>query len=162
MLGAMQDWTMRVTHVIDHAAREAPDREIVTRWADGSETRTNWAGIRTDALKMAQALQALGLKKGDKVASLAMNHSRHLVSWYGVAGMGGVLHTVNPRLFEDQLEYIVNHAEDKALFVDTTFVPILEAVRESTDVGVKQSCGNGAATEPLRRSFFAFCAKEVC
>ena len=61
-LGAMQDWTMRVTAVIDHAAREAPTREIVSRWADGSETRTDWAGIRRDALKMAQALQRLGIK----------------------------------------------------------------------------------------------------
>ncbi|WP_226700664.1 long-chain fatty acid--CoA ligase [Qipengyuania gaetbuli] len=130
MLGAMQDWTMRVTHVIDHAAREAPDREIVTRWADGSETRTNWQGIRTDALKMAQALQALGLRKGDKVASLAMNHSRHLVSWYGVAGMGGVLHTVNPRLFDDQLEYIVNHAEDRVMVYDAAFQPIVDRMRD--------------------------------
>lgn len=128
-LGAMQDWTMRVTHVIDHAAREAGDREIVSRWADGTETRTNWAGIRSDALKMAQALQALGLKKGDKVASLAMNHSRHLVSWYGVAGMGGVLHTINPRLFEDQLEYIANHAEDKALIYDAAFQPIIDKMK---------------------------------
>ena len=119
-LGAMQDWTMRVTAVIDHAAREAPEREIVSRWADGSETRTNWAGIRRDALKMAQALKALGLKPGDKVASLAMNHSRHLVSWYGVAGMGGVLHTVNPRLFPEQIDYIINHAEDRVLFFDVT------------------------------------------
>ena len=76
MLGAMQEWTMRITHVIDHAAREAGDREIVTRWADGSETRTNWAEIHRDAKKMAQALQALGIKKGERVASLAMNHSR--------------------------------------------------------------------------------------
>ena len=121
---------MRVTHVIDHAAREAPDREIVTRWADGSETRTNWQGIRTDALKMAQALQALGLRKGDKVASLAMNHSRHLVSWYGVAGMGGVLHTVNPRLFDDQLEYIVNHAEDRVMVYDAAFQPIVDRMRD--------------------------------
>ena len=68
MLGAMQDWTMRVTAVIDHAAREAGAREIVTRWADGSETRTDWAGIRRDALKMAQALQKLGIKPGDKVS----------------------------------------------------------------------------------------------
>ena len=128
-LGAMQDWTMRVTHVIDHAAREAGNREIVTRWADGSETRTDWAGIRADALKMAQALQALGLQPGDKVASLAMNHSRHLVSWYGVAGMGGVLHTVNPRLFEDQLEYIVNHAEDRVLLYDAAFQPIVDLMR---------------------------------
>ncbi|WP_379546559.1 long-chain fatty acid--CoA ligase [Qipengyuania sp. DSG2-2] len=130
MLGAMQDWTMRITHVIDHAARESGTREIVTRWADGSETRTDWSGIRTDALKMAQALEALGLKTGDKVASLAMNHSRHLVSWYGVAGMGGVLHTVNPRLFEDQLEYIVNHAEDKVMLYDAMFQPIIDKMRD--------------------------------
>ena len=130
MLGAMQDWTMRVTHVIDHAAREAGSREIVTRWADGSETRTDWTGIRRDAKKMAQALQALGLKPGDKVASLAMNHSRHLVSWYGVAGMGGVLHTVNPRLFEEQLEYIVNHAEDKVLCYDAAFQPIVDKMKD--------------------------------
>ncbi len=77
MLGAMQDWTMRVTHVVDHAARESGTREIVTHWADGSMTRTDWAGIRTDALKMAQALEAMGVKKGERVASLAMNHSRH-------------------------------------------------------------------------------------
>lgn len=129
-LGAMQEWTMRVTHVIDHAARESGTREIVTRWADGSETRTNWAGIRRDALKMAQALQKLGLKPGERAASLAMNHSRHLVSWYGVAGMGGVLHTVNPRLFDDQLEYIVNHAEDRVLFYDAAFQPIVDRMKE--------------------------------
>ena len=129
MLGAMQDWTMRVTAVIDHAAREAPTREIVTRWADGSETRTDWAGIRRDARRMAQALLALGVEKGDRVASLAMNHSRHLVSWYGVAGMGGVLHTINPRLFDDQLEYIANHAEDRVLLYDAAFQPIVDRMR---------------------------------
>ncbi len=128
--GAMQDWTMRVTHVIDHAARESGDREIVTRWADGSETRTDWAGIRTDALKMAQALQAHGIEPGERVASLAMNHARHLVSWYGVAGMGGVLHTVNPRLFDDQLDYIVNHAEDRVLFYDAAFQPIVDRMKD--------------------------------
>ena len=130
MLGQMQEWTMRITHVIDYAAKESGTREIVTRWADGSETRTNWADVRTDAKKMAQALQALGIKKGERVASLAMNHSRHLVSWYGVAGMGGVLHTVNPRLFEDQLEYIVNHAEDKVMVYDAAFQPIIDKMRD--------------------------------
>ncbi|MEM9398184.1 MAG: AMP-binding protein, partial [Pseudomonadota bacterium] len=129
-LGAMQEWGMRITHVIDHAAREAGAREIVTRWADGSETRTDWNGIRRDALKMAQALKAMGIKPGERVASLAMNHSRHLVSWYGVAGMGGVLHTVNPRLFADQLEYIVNHAEDRVLFYDAAFQPIVDAMKD--------------------------------
>ncbi len=129
-LGAMQDWKLRISHVIDHAAREAPDREIVTHWADGSETRTDWTGIRRDAKKMAQALEALGLRPGDKVASLAMNHARHLVSWFGVAGMGGVLHTCNPRLFDDQLEYIVNHAEDRVMIYDAAFQPIVDKMRD--------------------------------
>ncbi|WP_163471586.1 AMP-binding protein, partial [Escherichia coli] len=66
-----------------------------------------------DAKKLAQALERLGVKKGDRVATLAMNHGRHLVTWYGVAGMGGVVHTINPRLFDDQLIFIGNHAEDK-------------------------------------------------
>ena len=147
-LGAMQDWTMRVTAVIDHAAREAPTREIVTRWADGSVTRTDWAGIRRDALKMAQALQALGLRPGDKVASLAMNHSRHLVSWYGVAGMGGVLHTVNPRLFDDQLEYIVNHAEDRVLCYDAAFQPIVDRMKSRWPTVEHYICYDSGAHSP--------------
>ncbi|MCP9223048.1 long-chain fatty acid--CoA ligase [Erythrobacter sp. LQ02-29] len=129
-LGAMQDWKMRITHVIDHAAREHATREIVTHWADGSETRTNWGEIHRDARRMAQALEAIGIEPGERVASMAMNHSRHLVSWFGVAGMGGVLHTVNPRLFEDQLEYIVNHAEDRVLFYDAAFQPIVDLMRD--------------------------------
>ncbi|MBS0482807.1 MAG: long-chain fatty acid--CoA ligase [Proteobacteria bacterium] len=129
MLGAMQDWDLRVTRLIDHAAKEQGGREIVTRWADGSETRTNWAGVRQDALKMAQALRKLGIKPGDRVATLAMNHARHLVSWYGVVGAGGVLHTVNPRLFDDQLEYIANHAEDQVLLYDAAFAPLVERMK---------------------------------
>ncbi|MBU7580678.1 MAG: AMP-binding protein, partial [Porphyrobacter sp.] len=129
-------------------AREAPTREIVSRWADGSETRTNWAGIRRDALKMAQALQRLGLKPGDKVASLAMNHARHLVSWYGVAGMGGVLHTVNPRLFDDQLEYIVNHAEDRVLCYDAAFQPIVDRMKSRWPTVEHYICYDSGAHAP--------------
>ncbi|USA41081.1 long-chain fatty acid--CoA ligase [Pelagerythrobacter marinus] len=130
MLGAMQDWDLVVTHLIDHAAREHGSREHVTYWADGTETRATWASIRHDALRMTQALRALGIAKGDRVATLAMNHSRHLVSWYGVAGAGGVLHTINPRLFEDQLEYIANHAEDRVLLYDAAFQPIVDKMRD--------------------------------
>ncbi|WP_338466001.1 long-chain fatty acid--CoA ligase [Novosphingobium sp. ZN18A2] len=128
-LGAMQDWKLRVTHLADYAAREHGTREIVSHWADGSETRTNWAGIRRDALKMTQALRQMGVKKGDRIATLAMNHHRHLVTWYGAVGVGGVLHTVNPRLFDDQLEYIANHAEDKVLLFDAAFAPIVERMK---------------------------------
>jgi fatty-acyl-CoA synthase len=129
VLGAMQDWDLVVTHLIDHAAREHRTREIVTHWADGSETRTDWAGIRCDALKMTQALQSAGVGKGDRIATLAMNHSRHLVTWYGAVGVGGILHTINPRLFEDQLEYIVNHAEDKVMLYDAAFQPLIDKMK---------------------------------
>jgi fatty-acyl-CoA synthase len=129
MLGGMQDFELRVTHLLDHAAREHGGREIVSRWADGSETRTSWSGVANDARRLAQALERLGIGRGDRVATLAMNHSRHLVAWYGVAGMGGVIHTINPRLFDDQLAFIANHAEDKVLFYDRAFAPIVEKMK---------------------------------
>jgi fatty-acyl-CoA synthase len=128
-LGAMQDWSLRVTRFIDHAAREHGGREIVSRWADGSETRTTWAGIRHDAMRMAQKLAKLGIKPGDRVATLAMNHHRHLVTWYGAVGVGGVLHTINPRLFDDQLDYIANHAEDRVMLFDAAFAPLIERMK---------------------------------
>jgi fatty-acyl-CoA synthase len=130
MLGAMQDWDLVVTHLVDHAAREYGAREHVTHWADGTRTRTNWANVRRDALKMTQALRAAEIGKGDRVATLAMNHARHLVSWYGAVGAGGVLHTINPRLFDEQLEYIVNHAEDRVLLYDAAFQPIVDRMRD--------------------------------
>jgi len=125
----MQDWELRVSHLIDHAAAEYADREIVTRWNDGSEERTTWAGIRRDALKMVQALQRLGINPGDRVATLAMNHGPHLVTWYGATGAGAVLHTINPRLFDEQLEYIANHAEDRVLLYDAAFQPIVDRMK---------------------------------
>ncbi len=130
MAGGMQRQPMQVSNLIDHAAREHGNREIVSYWADGHETRTNWAGIRADALKMTQALQSLGVSKGDRIATLAMNHSRHLVSWYGAVGVGGILHTINPRLFDEQLLYIANHAEDKVLLYDAAFQPIIDRLKD--------------------------------
>ncbi len=128
-LGAMQDFPLRVTRLVDHAEREHGDGEIVSAWANGTVTRTNWRGVARDGRRMAQALEAWGIKPGDRVATLAMNHSHHLSSWYGAAGMGGVLHTINPRLFEDQLEYIANHAEDRVLIYDHVFAPLVERMK---------------------------------
>jgi len=129
MIGGMQDVPLRVTSLLDHAAREHGTREIVTRWADGTTTRTDWAGIATDARKSAQALERLGVKRGNRVATIAMNHAHHLSAWYGAAGMGGVLHTINPRLHADQLVYILNHAADRVLFYDAMFAPLVDAIR---------------------------------
>ncbi len=129
MAGAMQHWPMRVSSLIDHAAKLHPGRAIVTRWADGRVTRTNWAGVREDALRMAAALRRMGVVPGDRVATLAMNHGAHLIAWYGATGAGAVLHTINPRLFDDQLDYIANHAEDRVLLYDAAFQPIVERLR---------------------------------
>ena len=125
MLGGMQDWPLRIPRILDHAAREHGMRELVSLWADRSVTRTNWAGIAHDARKLAQALGRLGIKPGDRVASLGMNHSRHVVAWHGTVGRGGGIHTINPRLFDDQPVYIANHAEDRVLFYDAAFAPIV-------------------------------------
>jgi fatty-acyl-CoA synthase len=129
MLGGMQHWPLRITRLIDHAEREHGAREIVSRYAAGEVERSSWAGIARHARRLAHALERLGVKRGDRVATLAMNHGRHLATWYGTIGMGGVLHTINPRLFEDQLVYIANHAEDRVLFYDAAFAPMVERMK---------------------------------
>ena len=128
-LGAMQDWPLRIARLIDHAEREHGTREIVAARADGTTVRTNWSNVAHDARRMGQALERLGVKPGERVATLAMNHDRHLAAWFGVVGMGGVLHTLNPRLFDDQLAYIINHAEDQVILYDEAFEPLIERLR---------------------------------
>ncbi|MEP5369423.1 3-(methylthio)propionyl-CoA ligase [Parvibaculum sp.] len=130
MQGLMQDWPLRVTSIIDHAARFHGDREIVTRTVEGPIARTTYREVHLRARKVAQALTRLGIKEGDIVATMAWNTARHLEAWYGIMGMGAVCHTLNPRLFAEQLIYIINHAEDKVIFLDLTFVPILEGIAD--------------------------------
>ena len=124
-LGAMQDWPLRIMRLMDHAEREHGTREIVAARADGTTVRTDWKRLAHDARRMAQALERLGVGPGDRVATLGMNHDRHLAAWFGVVGMGGVLHTANPRLFDDQLDYIMDHAEDRVLLYDAAFEPLI-------------------------------------
>ena len=130
MKGLMQDWPLRVTTIIDHAARFHGDREIVTRTVEGPIARTTYKEVHLRSRKVAQALTRLGMKEGDIVATMAWNTARHLEAWYGIMGMGAVCHTLNPRLFAEQLVYIINHAEDKIIFLDLTFVPILEGIAD--------------------------------
>ena len=126
MLGLMQDWPLLLHRIIDHAAIYHGEREVVSRSVEGPIVRTNYAQIRARALKVAKRLERDGIKPGDRVATLAWNTARHLESWYGIIGIGAIYHTVNPRLFPDQIGWIVNHAEDRMMFVDLTFLPILE------------------------------------
>ena len=147
-LGAMQYWPLRVMRLVDHAEREHPAGEIVSAWSDGRITRTNWANVAKDARRMAQALERLGVKPGDRVATLAMNHSHHLTSWYGAIGMGGILHTINPRLFDDQLAFIANHAEDKVLLYDRAFAPVVERMKPRWTTIEHFICFDPPAGEP--------------
>jgi len=128
MLGLMQDWPLLCHRIIDHAARVHGSQEVVTRSVEGPIHRTTYAEIRTRALKVAQRLDRDGIKLGDRVATIAWNTWRHLECWYGIMGIGAVCHTVNPRLFPDQIGWIVNHAQDRIVITDLTFVPILEKI----------------------------------
>ncbi|WP_240754516.1 long-chain-fatty-acid--CoA ligase [Lampropedia aestuarii] len=124
--GLMQDRPLLISSLVEHAARFHPEAEIVSRLPEGGMHRTNWRGIQRGAKQVANALQTLGVKPSDRIGTLAWNSYRHLMLYYGVSGSGAVLHTVNPRLFPEQIEYIVNHAEDQVLFFDVTFAPLVE------------------------------------
>ncbi|ETR76523.1 long-chain fatty acid--CoA ligase [Afipia sp. P52-10] len=130
MRGLMQDWPLLCMRMIDHAAAVHGEREVVTRSVEGPIHRTNYAQVRARALKVAQRLEKDGIKLGDRVATLGWNTWRHLESWYGIMGIGAVCHTVNPRLFPDQIGWIINHAQDRVVMIDLTFVPLLEALAD--------------------------------
>lgn len=130
MQGLMMDRQLLISEIIDHAARYHGDTEIVSVSTGGGIARTNYSTIRTRALKLASALEKRGLQKSDRVATLAWNNFRHLELYYGVSGSGLVCHTVNPRLFAEQLTYIMNHAEDRVLFFDETFLPLVDQLRD--------------------------------
>jgi fatty-acyl-CoA synthase len=131
MLGLMQQWPLLCHKIIDHAAIQHPQREIVSRSVEGPIVRTTYSQVRGRALRVAARLAAEGFGRGDRIATLAWNSARHIETWYGIMGMGGVYHTLNPRLFPDQIAWIMNHAEDKALFVDLTFLPIVAKIAPS-------------------------------
>ena len=130
MLGLMQNWPLLCHRVIDHAATYHPARTVVSRSLEGPFHTTNYGEIRARALKVAQRLERDGIRLGDRVATLAWNTWRHLEAWYGIMGIGAIYHTVNPRLFAEQIVWIINHAEDRVILVDLTFVPLLEKLAD--------------------------------
>ncbi|MEO6248828.1 MAG: long-chain fatty acid--CoA ligase [Sphingomicrobium sp.] len=144
----MQDWPLRVMRLVDHAEREHGDREIVSAWLGGRITRTNWRTITHDARRMAQALESAGINPGDRVATLAMNHSAHLTAWYGAIGMGGVLHTINPRLFDEQILFIANHAGDRVLLFDRAFAATVDRLRPQLETIETYVCFDAGPADP--------------
>jgi fatty-acyl-CoA synthase len=126
MLGLMQDWPLLLHRIIDHAATFHGGRKVISRSVEGPIHTTSYRDLRARAKRVAQRLDKDGIRLGDRVATLAWNTWRHLEAWYGILGIGAIYHTVNPRLFPDQIVWIVNHAEDRVLMADLTFVPLLE------------------------------------
>jgi fatty-acyl-CoA synthase len=125
MLGLMQDWPLTVDKILDHAAEWHGGREIVGRSVEGPLVRTTYAAVHDRAKRISNALKGMGVKTGDRVATLAWNSARHMEVWYATMGIGAVCHTLNPRLFADQICYMLNHAEDRVLFTDLTFLPTI-------------------------------------
>ncbi|OJV34188.1 long-chain-fatty-acid--CoA ligase [Sphingomonas sp. 67-36] len=128
MLGLMQDWPLTVDRIIDHGATWDGDRPVVARGNDGSVVRSDYAAIRDRARKLSAALAGIGIQPGDRVATMAWNNIRHLEAWFAIMGMGAVCHTLNPRLFADQLRYIIGHAGDRAILVDPCFQIMLAGI----------------------------------
>jgi fatty-acyl-CoA synthase len=127
----MQHWPLLCHRIIDHAATNHGDRAVITRSIEGPIHQTNYREIRIRALRVAQRLERDGIKLGDRVATLAWNTWRHLESWYGILGLSAVYHTINPRLFPEQIAWIANHAEDRVMMTDLTFLPLLEKIAAS-------------------------------
>ncbi|HEX5454800.1 MAG TPA: long-chain-fatty-acid--CoA ligase [Stellaceae bacterium] len=126
MRGLMSEQPLLVSMLIRHATRFHGDTEIVSRLVDGGTHRYTYADAERRARRLAKALQRLGIAAGDRVGTLAWNTYRHFELYYGISGIGAVCHTINPRLFDEQIVYIVNHAKDRLLFVETSFIPLIE------------------------------------
>src|SRR5258708_1047074 len=128
MPGLMMDYPLTLTHILERSAKLYPHKEIASRLGDGSMHRYTYADFHRRVHRLAHALQGLGVQPGDRIGTLCWNSYRHLELYFAVPCFGAVLHTLNLRLASDQLSYIINHAEDRVLFVDASLLPILEPI----------------------------------
>ncbi|RZG82407.1 long-chain-fatty-acid--CoA ligase [Acinetobacter sp. WCHAc060033] len=132
MQGRMMQQPLLISSLIEHATRYHSDTAIISKNTDGTITTTNWAQVAENSKRFANALSDFGLTLGDRVATIAWNNHRHLESWYAISGSGLVCHTINPRLFPEQLIFIINDAADKVVLFDKTFLPLIKAVKPHT------------------------------
>jgi fatty-acyl-CoA synthase len=132
-MGQMMQMPLTISSLIRHAARHAGDIEIVSKRVEGDVHRTTWRGVEKRSRQFAQALLALGTDAGDRVATLAWNGYRHVEIYYGTSGSGRVCHTINPRLFPEQIAWIANDAQDTVLCFDLTFLPLVEKLQSQMD-----------------------------
>ena len=131
MIGNMMFQPLLISSLIEHAATYHADTEIISKNTDGSMTHTNWGQVAQNAKRFANVLASFDLAISDRVATIAWNNHRHLETWYGISGSGLVCHTINPRLFPEQLSYIVNDADDKVLIFDKTFINLVLSIKDS-------------------------------
>jgi fatty-acyl-CoA synthase len=131
MLGNMMQDQLLISGVLEHAIQTNPNTEIVSHTIEGNIHRYSILESSRRAKKLANALSSLGIKEGDVLGTMALNGFRHYELYFGISGTGAILHTLNPRLFPEQVEYIVNHAEDKYLFIDLPFLPLIESVSKN-------------------------------
>ena len=130
MLGQMMQDRLLISSLVEHAGKYHGDTEITSVETDGSIIRSNWAEVSQNSRKLASALTKMGLAPSARCATIAWNNRRHLEIYFGVSGGQFICHTINPRLFPEQLVYIVNHAEDEVLFIDATFLPLAAALKD--------------------------------
>ena len=148
MLGQMMDQSLTISSLLAHAGRYHRQTEVISVETTGGVLRSNWGEVEQNARKLTAALARLGLKQSDRCATIAWNNRRHLEIYFGVAGAGQVCHTINPRLFPEQLIYIINHADDQVLFLDKTFIPAAAKLREHIP-GVKHFVYMGPRDEEV-------------
>lgn len=136
MLGKMMYQPLLISSLIEHAAKYHGDTTILSKEVDGQITISDWLTVSNNSKRLANALKGLGLKPSERIATLAWNNRRHLEAWYAISGSGMICHTINPRLFPEQLSYIINDANDQVLFFDVTFLPLIMAIKEQV-TGIK-------------------------
>ena len=130
MKGNMMNWDLTIPQAISHAEKYNFDSKLISREVDGSITSTTYGASIDRSKKLANALIKLGVKQHDGVGTIAWNNSRHFETYFAVSGMGAILHTMNPRYSAEQLIYILNHAEDRVLILDPTFIPLIESIQD--------------------------------
>lgn len=135
--GQMMDRPLMISDIVTYAAEIRGDQEIVSARVEGDRHRYTYRDLAGRAAQLAHALRKLGIGPGDRVATLAWNGYRHLELYYGISGIGAVCHTINPRLFAEQIVYVVGHAEDKVLFLDATFVPLVQGLHDKLPKGLR-------------------------
>ena len=129
MNGLMMDWPLVIPNILRRAAQFFPEKEIVSRWGDGTLHRMTYRDLQGRVHRLMNVLRGLGIQPGDRVATFAWNHHRHLELYFAVPSMGAVLHTINFRLSREQLIYIINHAQDRVIFADRSVAALLAALQ---------------------------------